>query len=217
MTAFINPNFRALGMFSVCLALLAGCATAPPQETVGPNDPAAMAAIRQAYMKLAEQKSWRTRMTSVSDGKTSTTTASFVQPDRLHFVSEQMEQIYVAGAAYMKTDGKWQKLPLNFGNIIEQYRKDPALLESSVRGASSLGKELVDGKPMSVYRYHSSARIAGGLASGSAWNKMWVDASGLPRKIDAESRGQALGFSSTSTSTMIYYDFGAAIRINAPI
>lgn len=212
MNRIATPGFLLL-----CLALLGGCATPPPAEVIGPNDPVAMNGIRLAYMKLAEQRSWRMRLTSVSGNKTSNSTASFVSPDRFHMVSDQHEQIFVGGAAYMKADGKWQKLPIELGNIIEQYRKDPALLESSVRGASSLGKELVDGKPMSVYRYHSSARIAGGLASGSAWNKMWVDASGLPRKIDAESRGQALGFSSTSTSTMIYYDFGAAIRINAPI
>lgn len=208
---------RTAGVLAVCLILLAGCATAPPQEVAGPNDPAALAAIRQAYMKLAEQKTWRTRMTSVSDGKTTTSTASFVQPDRFHLVSDQIEQIYVSGTAYMKTDGKWQKLPLNFGNIIEQYRKDPALLESSLRGASSLGKELVEGKPMSIYRYYSSAKIAGGLVSGGAWSKLWVDGAGMPRKVESESRGQALGFSSMSTSTIVYYDFGASIRINPPI
>jgi hypothetical protein len=217
MNVLSASNGRALGVLAVCIVLLAGCATAPPQEVAGPNDPAAMAAIRQAYMKLAEQKTWRMRMTSVSDGKTSTSTASFVQPDRFHLVSDQVEQIHVAGAAYMKVDGKWQKLPLNFGNIIEQYRKDPALLESSVRGATSLGKELVDGKPMSVYRYYSSAKFAGGLVSGGAWSKLWVDGAGIPRKVESESRGQALGFSSMSTSTIVYYDLGAIIRINPPI
>jgi hypothetical protein len=217
MNVFSISKARTLGASAFCLAVLAGCATAPTQEVAGPNDPAAMAAIRQAYMKLAEQKTWRMRMTSVSDGKTSNSTAEFVQPDRIHFVSDQVEQIHVAGSAYMKADGKWQKLPINFGNIIEQYRKDPSLLESAVRGATSLGKEAVDGRSMSVYRYYSSAKFAGGLVSGGAWNKMWVDGGGLPRKIEAESRGQALGFSSKSTSTIVYYDFGAAIRINPPI
>ena len=197
---------------------LSGCvAPGAPAENIGPNDPAAVIGIRQAYAKLAEQKSWRMRSTTVGENKTTQMQGEFVTPDRFHVTSDQFEQIYVAGSAYMKSDGKWQKLPLNFGNMIEQYRKDPTLLESSMRGASILGKEPLDGKTMSVYRFYSSAKIAGGLASGGAWSKMWVDSSGLPRKIESEGRGQVLGFSSSSTTTNIYYDFGANIRINAPL
>ena len=217
MINFTVSRAAATGLLSLCLAVLAGCATPAPQEAIGPNDPAAMNAIRQAYMKLAEQRTWRMRMTSVSDNKTTTSNASFVQPDRFHVIADQFEQIYVGGAAYMKTDGKWQRLPLSFGNMIEQYRKDPSLLESSVRGATVVGKDTLDGRTHTVYRYYSSTKIAGGLVSGGAWSKLWVDGSGLPRRIDSESRGQALGFSSTSTSTVTYYDFGASIRIVAPL
>ena len=199
-------------------AFLAACAgTSKPAETIGPNDPAALSGIRQAYMKLAEQKSWRVRSINVGEKKTTTTTISFAQPDRLHIVTDNFEQIYVGGVAYMKSDGKWQKLPVNFGNLIEQYRKDPSLIESSVGGATVVGKDSVDGKSMTVYRYHSSAKIAGGLASGGSWSKLWVDAAGLPRKVESEGRGQVLGFSNTSTTTNVYYDFGANIRISAPI
>ena len=207
------------GLFALALAILAGCAgTVQPVETIGPNDPAALNGIRNAYMKLAEQKSWRVKSTHVGEKKTTTTTISFAQPERLHMVSEEFEQIHIAGNAYMKSaDGKWQKLPINMANLIEQYRKDPSLLESAVRGATVVGKETVEGKSMTVYRYYSSAKFAGGLASGGAWSKMWVDVAGLPRKVESESKGQVLGFSSTSNTTSIYYDFGANIRINAPI
>lgn len=218
----MNVQYRFRGampaILAACIALLAGCATAPPAETIGPNDPAALAGIRQAYVKLGEQRSWRLRMTTVSDNKTTSSTASFVNPDRFHIVSDLHEQIYVGGNAYMKADGKWQKLPLNFGNIIEQYRKDPSMIESAIGGATVAGREMIDGKPMTVYRYHSTAKFAGGLVSGGAWNRMWVDASGLPRKVESEGRGQVLGFSGgTSLSTIVYYDFGASIRIVAPL
>ena len=201
------------------LAFLTACAgTIQPAETIGPNDPVAMSAIRQVYVKLAEQKSWRVKSTHVTEKKTTATTISFAQPDRLHMVADEFEQIHVSGNAYMKTaDGKWQKLPLNFGNMIEQYRKDPSLVESTVSGATVVGKDVVEGKSMTVYRYYSSAKIAGGLASGGAWSKMWVDSAGLPRKIESEGKGQVLGFTNTSTTTSVYYDFGANIRINAPI
>lgn len=200
------------------LAVLTACAGAiQPAGSIGPNDPAALSAIRQAYMKLAEQKSWRVHSTSVGEKKTTTATISYAQPDRMHIVTDNVEQIFVGGVAYMKSDGKWQKLPLNFGNMIEQYRKDPSLIESAVGGATVVGKDTVEGKSMTVYRYYSSAKFAGGLASGGAWSKMWVDSAGLPRKVESESKGQVLGFTSTSTTTSVYYDFGANIRINAPI
>ena len=216
-----NYLYRPMGtgLIAFMLAFLAGCAgTIQPAETIGPNDAAAMNGIRQAYMKLAEQKSWRVKSTHAGEKKTTSTTISFAQPDRLHMVSEEFEQIHISGSAYMKSgDGKWQKLPINMANMIEQYRKDPSLIESTVRGATIVGKDTVEGKSMTVYRYYSSAKFAGGLASGGAWSKMWVDGTGLPRKLESESRGQVLGFSSTSNTTSIYYDFGANIRINAPI
>jgi hypothetical protein len=98
--------------------------------------------------------------------------------------------------------------------------------DRATAGSSLLGKQ-TRARPWSArtrstaaphgHRYYSGTKIAGGLVSGGAWSKLWVDGSGLPRRIDSESRGQALGFSSTSTSTVVYYDFGASIRIVAPL
>ena len=55
-----------LGAAAAIAATVAGCGTVQPAENVGPNDPAALAAIKAAYMKAGEQKSFRARMTSVA-------------------------------------------------------------------------------------------------------------------------------------------------------
>ena len=219
MTAQHSKRCFTAGLCALSIALLAGCATAPPQEAIGPNDPAAINGLRQVFTKLNEQKSWRVRMTSVSDSKTITQSVAFVQPDRIHMVTDEMEQIHIAGTAYMKTGtSSWQRIPFSFGNLIEQFRKDPALIESSFRGATIVGKETLDGRAMTVYRYYASIKLAGGLVSGGGWNKMWVDGSGLPRRAEADGQGQFLGFSGKpSKTTLIYSDYGAAIRIVAPL
>ena len=219
MTAQHSKRHFTAVLCALSIALLAGCATAPPQESIGPNDPAAINGLRQTFIKMNEQKSWRVRMTSVSDGKTITQSVTFVQPDRIHMVSDEMEQIHIAGAAYMKTGTSgWQRIPFGFGSLIEQFRKDPALIESSFRGTTIVGKETLDGRAMTVYRYYASIKLAGGLVSGGGWNKMWVDGGGLPRRAESEGQGQFLGFSGKpSKTTLIYSDYGAAIRIVAPI
>ena len=67
-----QPRITTFARFYVLAglaAILAGCAAVQPAETVGPNDPAALAAIRAAYVKAGEQKSFRARMTGESNGK----------------------------------------------------------------------------------------------------------------------------------------------------
>jgi hypothetical protein len=44
-----------------------------------------------------------------------------------------------------------------------------------------------------------------------------VGANGLPLKVESEGTGSALGFSSRSKTTILYEDYGAPIRISAPM
>lgn len=212
---------------SFCLALmsalLAACATAiQPTETIGPNNPAAMAAIRAAYAKAAEQKSFRARMTSDSGGKIYESTIEFAAPGSVHMVmkTQNMEQIVVDGAHYMKSDGKWIRMPIVTGNMIEQFRKDPATiaaLERTISGAQIVGPEAVGGKPATAYRYYQAAGFGGGLASSAGWVKMWVGANGLPLKVESDATGRVLGFSSQSKTTILYDDYNVPVRIAAPL
>lgn len=213
----------ARSVFVAALSLLvAACATVQPTQSIGPNDPAALAAIRAAYMKASEQKSFRARMRSESDGKVMESTMEFAAPGSMRMVmkTQNMEQIVVGGAHYMKSDGKWTRLPFTTGNMMEQFRKDPATLaafERTVSGAQVVGPEPVGSQRAMAYRYYQAGRVAGGLASSAGWVKLWVGANGLPLKVESDGTGRMLGFSSKSKTTILYEDYGAPVRIAAPM
>ena len=214
-----SARFTALLAFA---AAFAGCGTVQRTETVGPNDPAALAAIRAAYAKAAEQRSFRARMTSESQGKLHETTIEFAAPSSMHMVmkTQNMEHIVVGGAHYMKSDGKWARLPVATANMIEQFRKDPqaiAAFERTVSGAQVVGPDPVGSQRATAYRYYQAAKMGGGLASSAGWVKVWVGANGLPLKVESDATGRVLGFSSQSKSTILYEDYGAPIRIVAPL
>jgi uncharacterized cupin superfamily protein len=213
----------ARSVFVAALSLLvAACATVQPTQTVGPNDPAALAAIRAAYMKASRQKSFRARMLSESGGKVSEGTMEFAAPGSMRMVmkAQNMEHIVVGGTHYMKSDGRWTRLPFTPGNMIEQFRKDPAALaafERTVSGAQVVGPEPVGNQRAMAYRYYQAGRVAGGLASSAGWVKLWVGANGLPLKVESDASGRMLGFSSKSKTTIFYEDYGAPVRIAAPM
>lgn len=202
--------------------LVSGCATVQQAENVGPNDPSALAAIRAAYTKASQQRSFRARMISESDGKVRESTVEFAAPARMHMVmkTDNMEQIVIDGAHYIKSDGKWTRLPISSGSLLEQLRKDPealAAFERSVSGAQVVGPETVEGQRATAYRYYQAAKMAGGLASSAGWVKLWVGANGLPVKVESDATGRVLGFGSHGKTTILYRDYGANVRIAAPM
>ena len=203
-------------------SIVAACATVQPTENIGPNDPAALAAIRAAFVKAGEQKSFRARMVTESDGKLSESTVQYAAPASLHMImkTDKMEHIVVGGAHYVKSDGKWSRLPIATGDMLEQFRKDPQMIaafERSVSGAQVVGPDTVGTQRATAYRYYQAAKVAGGLGSSAGWVKLWVGANGLPLKVESESTGRVLGFSSKGKTTLFYEDYGAPVRIVAPI
>jgi hypothetical protein len=215
-------RFARFHALAACAAIVAGCGTVQPTETIGPNDPAALAAIRAAYAKAAQQKSFRARMTSESQGKLHESTMEFAAPASVHMVmkTQNMEQIVIGGAHYMKSDGKWTRLPIATGNFIEQFRKDPealAAFERTVSGAQALGSDAVGSQRATAYRYYQAAKVGGGLASSAGWVKLWVGTNGLPLKVESDATGRVMGFSSQSKTTILYEDYGAPVRIVAPM
>lgn len=206
----------------VFLALIPGCASVRPTESIGPNDPAAIAGIRAAYLKAGAQKSFRAHMTSDSGGKISESTIEFAAPGSVRMVmkTQNLEQILIDGAHYMKSDGRWTRLPISTGNLIEQFRRDPATIdafERTISGAQIVGPESVDGKSATAYRYYQAASFGGRLASTAGWVKLWVGANGLPLKLDSDSAGRVLGFSSHAKTSIYYDSYGTPIRIVAPL
>lgn len=202
--------------------LVAACASVQQTENVGPNDPSALAAIRAAYVKASQQRSFRAQMVTESDGKLSESSIEFAAPGRMHMVmkTQNMEQIVIDGTHYMKSDGKWTRLPISSANLIEQIRKDPealAALERSVSGAQVVGPDTVEGQRAMAYRYYQAAKMGGGLASSAGWVKLWVGANGLPLKVESDSTARVLGFGSHGKTTILYRDYGANVRIVAPM
>jgi hypothetical protein len=207
----------------VCLvAFAAGCAsTIQPTENIGPNNPAAIAGIRAAFTKANEQRSYRARMTQDSGGKISETTIEFAAPANIHMVmkTQNMEQLVVDGAHYMKSDGKWVRMPIPTAGLLEQFRKDPATLaalERTISGASIVGPDTVNGRPATAYRYYQAASVGGILVSSAGWVKLWVGANGLPVKVESDATARVLGISSQAKTTIFYEDYGAPVRIVAP-
>src|SRR5260221_5573605 len=214
----MSPFARSVCLATLCI-LAAACATVQPTENIGPNDPAALAAIRAAYVKAGKQKSFRARMLTESDGKVSEGTIQFAAPGSLHMImkTQNMEHIVVGGAHYIKSDGKWTRLPFATGDLMEQFRKDPAVLaafERTVSGAQVVGPEMVGSQRATAYRYYQAASVGGGLASSAGWVKVWGGTNGLPLKGESDATGSVLGFGGKRTKTTIfYYEDGTAGRI----
>ena len=219
----LNLTRRLVLMLSA--TLLAACGTVQRTETAGPNDPAAVAAIRAAYVKTNEQKSWRSQMTMTdSEGRVTHGAAEFAAPSSAHMVMKtdgrpDQEQILYNGALYIKGDKQWVRSPIPGDAILGQLRKDPRTLEDFMRtvsGAQVVGPDPVNGKPATAYRYYQAGSIAGGMGSTKGWVKLWVGGNGLPLKIESDSETKVLFVGGHGKTTIFYTDYGAPVRISAP-
>jgi outer membrane lipoprotein-sorting protein len=209
----------------ISATLLTACGTVQQTENVGPNSASALAAIKAAYIKAGEQKSYRAHMTMTdSDGKVTNATIEYAAPSSAHMVMktegkpQTLEHILYDGSLYIKADKQWVRSPISSNSIIEQVRKDPKTLEDfmkTISGAQAAGSESVGGKSASVYRYYQAGRIAG-IGSTKGWVKMWVGSNGLPLKLESDAETKVLFIGGHGKSTILYTDYGAPIRISAP-
>ncbi len=210
----------------VSTTMLASCGTVQQTEQVGPNDAAALAAVRTAYVRAGEQKSYRAQMTMTdSNGKVTHGTIEFAAPSSAHVVMktdgkpDALEEIMVNGALYIKGDKQWVRSPIATDTLLEQIRKDPRTIEDFVKtlsGAQVVGADPVNGKPAVAYRYYQAGSIAGGMGSTKGWVKLWVGSNGLPLKLESDSETKVLFVGGHGKSTIFYSDYGAPIRISAP-
>ena len=213
-------------MLLATTAMFASCGTVQQTEQVGPNDPAALAAIRSAYLRAGEQKSYRAQMMSTdSEGRTTRSTIEFAAPSSAHMVmksdgrAEAVEHILVDGVLYIRGDKQWVRSPIPVNTLLEQIRKDPRTLEDFMRtvsGAQAMGADPVNGRPATAYRYYQAGSIAGGMGRTKGWVKLWVGGNGLPLKLESDSETKVLFIGGHGKSTILYTDYGAPIRIVAP-
>lgn len=206
--------------------LLTACGTVQQTENVGPNSAPALTAIRAAYLKAGEQKSYRANLTMTDgDGKVTNATIEYVAPSSAHMVmraegkAQTLEHILHNGSLYIKGEKQWVRSPISSDAILEHVRRDPRTLEDfmkTISGAQVAGSDVVGGKSATAYRYYQAGSIAGGLGSTKGWVKMWVGGNGLPLKLESDAETKVMFIGGRGKSVILYTDYGAAIRISAP-
>ncbi len=165
------------------------------------------------------QKAFRMTMTSEDGGKTTTMTMEYVAPDSLHSKTEATEFIVVEGATYIKgADGKWQKTPMDMSGMISQALSpeivDEMAKNITVEKLKFVGPDLIDGKPMWVYRYETTMDLAGTKIDSTA--KVWLGAlDKLPYRQESES--DSIVNKGGKTKSTIVYEYDSGIKIEAPI
>jgi hypothetical protein len=222
----MSNRTRWLGLLLAMTTMLTSCGTVEQTERVGPSDPTALAAVRSAYVKAGEQKSYRAQMTMTdSEGRVTHGSIEYAAPANAHMVmktdgrSDAVEHILYNGALYIKGDKQWVRSPIATDTLLEQIRKDPRTIEDFMRtlsGAQVVGPDPVNGKPATAYRYYQAGSIAGGIGRTKGWVKLWVGSNGLPLKLESDSETKVLFIGGHGKSTIFYSDYGAPIRISAP-
>ncbi len=221
----MSKRMRWLALL-ISITMLAACGTVQQTGNVGPNDPAALAAVRAAYARAGEQKSYRAQMTMVdSNGKVTHGAIEFAAPSSAHVVMQMdgrpdpVEQILYNGTLYIKSDKQWVRSPIYSDAILEQMRKDPRTLDAFMKtlsGAQAVGSDPVNGKSAIAYRYYQAGSIAGGMGSTKGWVTLWVGGNGLPLKLESDTETKVLFVGGKGKSTILYSDYNAPIRISAP-
>ena len=165
-----------------------------------------------AFQRAAEMQSFRAKLETTSDNRTSVVQYEFVAPDRYRMANGPTEMIVVGEQAYIKTMGAWQKVANGIGEQMKAIRS--AELAAQVREATNVSfvqPDTFNGEPTVVYNYITT-KI--GAASGTSNNKTWVSLKdGLPRK--SEFLSNFGGFS--SKGVMTWYDYNGNVKIEPPI
>lgn len=174
------------------------------QSALASDDSAALKALTDALLKV---KSYRVHTTTLTHGKTSTGTADFVAPNRMHIIDEKSEIIVVPEGTYEKSaNGKWEKSRFDMSAMIAKSRT-PEFINSLVEDTQVhlIGPDTLDGKPMMVYEVIQTI-VAPNLKNTY---RLWISTSD-----HLLYRSEALVGESKITS--IYTDYNAPISIVAP-
>ena len=179
-----------------------------------------MEALKKAQKAQLDAPASRMKVITTDDNnKTSTVTIEMVQPDMLHWTTENdgqlaMEMWADGKKTYMRQGpgGDIRESPINISSLITQARQSNAL-ETLVAAAQDLklaGHEDVNGAAASIYTFKSTAM---GLDSSV---KLWVsDRDNLPLKSEADTRRELKGHT-TSKKSVTTFEYGPSIQIAVP-
>lgn len=138
----------------------------------------------------------------------------YVAPDRFHVTylagtGAGMELIMIGNQSFMKTGGKWSKMPGDSNASIPTLRD--SFTEEGLKTLTDVkyeGDDTVDGKPALVYTY-KNVTPKGGFPFSS---KIWVGKeTGLPMKIVVDYTNGVL------KQMTVVYDTETPVTIEAPI
>ena len=139
-----------------------------------------------ASRKFMDLKSFSAKMEGVGQTEIKSQ-VDFIAPDRFHVsylggTGAGMELIYIGGDSYMKTGGKWSKMPgdaKSIPNLRDSFTEEGL---KSLTDVKFEGDDTVDGKAALVYSYKNVTPIG----NYPFTSKMWVGKStGVPIKIYA--------------------------------
>jgi outer membrane lipoprotein-sorting protein len=182
------------------------------------DDP--MEALKKAQKAQLDAPASRMKVITTDDNnKTSTVTIELVNPDMLHWTTENDGQVAMEMWAdgkktYMRQGpaGEIRESPINISSLITQARQSNTL-ETFIAAAQDLkvvGHENVNGAPASIYTFKSTAM---GLDSSV---KLWVsDANNLPLKSEADTHRELKGHT-TSKKSVTTFEYGPSIKIVVP-
>lgn len=165
----------------------------------------------------------------VDEGETRTNVIEFVPPDRKRIVSEEegIEYIIVNNVVYARTEtsGAWQQTSLPASTFMQENEVTEASVAETISDAKFLRSDTLDGKPVYVYSYHSSAgtseveivneiEIWIGALDGLPY-KMFMDGQILSARTNPSTGKSELEAVPAQTTTQIEFDDN--LTIEAPI
>lgn len=186
------------------------------------GDPQAV--VTNARQSLTRQKAYRVRSTSGlqnSDGRVSV--REFVAPDRMHNIEDGREIIIIGKTMYVKKGDEWKNMGTQMSDMQEKMKEGVQQMSAAERTEAtkgltadykSLGDEVLDGMPTSVYEMRSELDTkVEGAGPIVTITKFWIGKSdGLFHK--EETNGAEAGMKIKITRT---YEYDPDIKIEAPI
>jgi hypothetical protein len=139
---------------------------------------------------------------------------AYAAPDKFHVkylggTGAGMEIIFIGNQMYMKTGGKWSKMPTAQGTSIPNLRD--SFTEEGLKSLSDVryeGADNVNGKSAAVYSYKNVTPVG----NYPFTSKIWIsEDTGLPMKIYVEYSNGML------KNMTVNYDTETPVTIEAPV
>lgn len=202
---------RLLPAVAVLSLLLSACERAPaPAPSAAATPPVPVAsdpaqAVLDASQRFGQLRSFHAAL-HMQGPRTLDATMQFVAPDRYRLQTVEGVQTIIGDTFFLQRAGEVRQVPVPPG-LLAQWRSPlPADATAADLQVEALGEARVDGNPVRRYRVrHASAAPDGML--------YWIDAAGLPVRIERQGKTQGQAFKVTVDYTR--FD-DPTLRIEAP-